>query len=283
MKRFQKSSKLAKSLKERLQNYAKNAHAKLTLGGSKHTVAFSAATGAAIAMAPAAEGTIITSESKGFTPVTVNINDQQSYKDINISPGSFKIFAKAYTFTSGGANFKRYSASLGNLGYTTGPRVYNIYWAVDGGNHGLINRFAPGARIGYGDDHTFPRDVNGRLPLLRTRTRNGAPDPAYNNLGEWAEVSSGYAYAGFRIYRNPSPGARYMNGWAKIKIEKNNGNPTSLTVQSWAYEDNGDPIFAPVPEASELGLGLGLLALGAAGVRRHRKLKDKRTAESPQT
>ena len=79
-------------------------------------------------------------------------------------------------------------------------------------------------------------------------------------------------------------GTGQMFGWMKVELEwqDTNGNTTpgpgdtmNMTLISWAYNDiAGAPIhFGQVPEPSSLG-ALGLLALGAAGVRRRRKHTD---------
>ena len=47
-----------------------------------------------------------------------------------------------------------------------------------------------------------------------------------------------------------------------------------LTIHDWAYDDTGAVLPAGVvPEPASTGMGLGALALGAAGLRRWRKTR----------
>lgn len=75
------------------------------------------------------------------------------------------------------------------------------------------------------------------------------------------------ALVGFRF--NPS-GTLELYGWAEVVLSTGGGNG-EVKVLGWAYEDSGSAIAVPEPEFA--GMGLGLLALGAAGVRRWRHTK----------
>ncbi len=58
-------------------------------------------------------------------------------------------------------------------------------------------------------------------------------------------------------------------GWAEVNIQ-----PQSIKIKEWAYESTaGASIMVPVPEPAGAPVGLGLLALGAAGVSAYRKRK----------
>ena len=51
---------------------------------------------------------------------------------------------------------------------------------------------------------------------------------------------------------------------------------TMLTIHDWAYDDTGAVLPAGVvPEPASTGMGLGALALGAAGLRRWRKTRQR--------
>ena len=74
---------------------------------------------------------------------------------------------------------------------------------------------------------------------------------------------------GFRF--NKSGSTHY--GWAQFTIDV--GNPATLTISEWAYNDVADGAIkvGVVPEPASTGVALGLLAAGAAGMRRWKHLK----------
>lgn len=78
-------------------------------------------------------------------------------------------------------------------------------------------------------------------------------------------------YIGFSF----QPGSTVLYGWAKLTV--NISNTDVLLISEWAYDDSGSVITAGdgavVPEPAETVAGLGLLALGAAGLRRYRQKK----------
>lgn len=88
-------------------------------------------------------------------------------------------------------------------------------------------------------------------------------------------TDGGTHYIGFRFFR----GSDTHYGWANITTTWGAGN--SLVVNEWAW--NATPFTAiqigaggsAVPEPATAATGLGLLALGAAGLRRQRWLKRK--------
>jgi MYXO-CTERM domain-containing protein len=53
----------------------------------------------------------------------------------------------------------------------------------------------------------------------------------------------------------------------------------TFQINNWAYETEADkPIsLGTVPESSHTALGLGALALGAAGIRRWRRQRESRS------
>ena len=280
MKHSKKSSKSSKSLDQRLENYADNAKAKLALGGSSQSVlAFSAAAGAALAMAPAAEGAIVTS-GPGFTPVTKSVGDLgNGYLGITGLGGLRLQFTAPPAYTSGVFQFNIYQANLLNYRSATGGVNIDGAWAIDGAN---ANRFALGDVIGDDESFSSSQFNNAAAFRSRIRTNTGNGDQtAEFQTGDWFGASNGYA--GFRVTRSDTGQTNY--GWASITVLDTNANgaPNSITVNSWAYQDTpGATIQAGIPEPSEIGLGLGLLALGAAGIRRHRKLKRERDAATKQ-
>jgi hypothetical protein len=69
---------------------------------------------------------------------------------------------------------------------------------------------------------------------------------------------------------DPGGGLRY--GWAKLQFDEDGYN-SSLTISEWAYEDEpGEAIHVgSVPAPPAAVAGLTMLAMGAAGVRAHRR------------
>ncbi|MEM7791564.1 MAG: hypothetical protein AAF546_09205 [Verrucomicrobiota bacterium] len=69
---------------------------------------------------------------------------------------------------------------------------------------------------------------------------------------------------------NPT-GSTTLFGWARIALSSTADPFGQIEVFEWAYEDSGAAIQAgAIPEPDAAPLGLGLLALGAAGLRRWR-------------
>ena len=97
----------------------------------------------------------------------------------------------------------------------------------------------------------------------------------YNgSLANVANISSGVStYIGFRF--NPS-GTEELFGWANVTLTNGDGFGT-FVINEWAYDDSGSSIqtgqTSAVPEPATYALGLGALALGAAGLRRMRQRK----------
>jgi len=96
----------------------------------------------------------------------------------------------------------------------------------------------------------------------------------YNgSLGNVANITSGVStYIGFRF----NPSGTELFGWANVTLTNGNGFGT-FVINEWAYDDTGASIqtgqTSAVPEPATYALGLGALALGAAGLRRMRQRK----------
>jgi len=93
-------------------------------------------------------------------------------------------------------------------------------------------------------------------------TANGVPN---------SPLTSGAQYIGFEFFIS---GVEHY-GWADITIGTN-----IVTVNNWAYESLGNTaIFVPAaPEPADAAVGLGLLALGAAGVSAYKRRKKQAVA-----
>jgi hypothetical protein len=87
-------------------------------------------------------------------------------------------------------------------------------------------------------------------------------------------LSSGTQYIGFFFDNNGTNNF----GWARVTLT-NGGTFGTFTIDEWAYEDTGANIrvgdtVSAIPEPEAAAIGLGALALGAAGLRRMRKRKN---------
>ena len=96
----------------------------------------------------------------------------------------------------------------------------------------------------------------------------------YNaELSYVASISSGVStYIGFRF----NPSGTELFGWANVTLT-DGGSFGTFVINEWAYDDSGSSIqtgqTSAVPEPATYALGLGALALGAAGLRRMRQRK----------
>jgi len=85
----------------------------------------------------------------------------------------------------------------------------------------------------------------------------------------FAALSAGTQFIGFQFMGT----GQVDYGWANITL-----GPNSLTFNNWAYENTGAAITVgatgvAVPEPANSAVGLGLLALGAAGVSAYKRKK----------
>lgn len=91
-------------------------------------------------------------------------------------------------------------------------------------------------------------------------------------------VSGATGYIGFQF--NPS-GSLNLYGWAEVILTEG-GSTGTFEIKQWAYESSGAGITVgagAVPEPAAAATGLGLLALGAAGLRRSRWLKRSKQTD----
>jgi hypothetical protein len=97
----------------------------------------------------------------------------------------------------------------------------------------------------------------------------------YNaSLDSVANITSGAStYIGFQF----KPSGTMLYGWANVTLT-DGGSFGTFVINEWAYDDTGASIqtgaTSAVPEPATYAAGLGLLALGAAGLRRWRKQKN---------
>jgi MYXO-CTERM domain-containing protein len=96
----------------------------------------------------------------------------------------------------------------------------------------------------------------------------------YNgSLSNVTNISSGTpTFIGFSF----KPTGTTYYGWAQVTLTEGERFGT-FTINQWAYENTGASILtgqtSAVPEPSAYALGVGALALGAAGLRRRRRTR----------
>ena len=123
-----------------------------------------------------------------------------------------------------------------------------------------------------------PRDLLGLAANESISNGRGFSSGVYNlfysaGLSYVANITSGVStYIGFQF----KPSGTMLYGWANVTLTAG-GSFGSFVINEWAYDDSGSSIQAgqtsAVPEPATYALGLGALALGAAGLRRWRKQK----------
>ena len=164
----------------------------------------------------------------------------------------------------------------------------DVYWNIDGvgGYEAVLTNsggdYFPKNLLSDNNDFYVISDKGNLLGLAASESiSNGRVFGSsvyslfYNaQLSYVANIYSGVStYIGFRF--NPS-GTEVLYGWANVTLT-DGGSYGTFVINEWAYDDSGSSIQAgqtsAVPEPATYALGLGALALGAAGLRRWRKQK----------
>ena len=188
---------------------------------------------------------------------------------------------------------------LVNAPFTVSQDNPNVFWHVDGGgtpdfDFNLFSAFGA-ARLSV---HNFAATyVDGFVihtqgavfavqaaPGLHLGPSLGSapflPHGVYHNhayftgSGDPFYLAAGQNFVGFRF----KVGAQTDYGWANITLNPSS-NPalSSITFHNWAYDNTGAAIdipSIPVPEPAQSAAGLGLLALGAAGVSAYKRRRQ---------
>lgn len=141
-------------------------------------------------------------------------------------------------------------------------RKFQLRPPEQSGQKELYERFRPGAKwsTAAGNPGTFLH--------IATRGRTESIKKSYWNSGN-NEVSQ-YALFAFRDAHSVD-----HYGWLQLDIAVSNGAGPLITIDEWAYEEDGDELIPAgdtgVPEPSTMATtGLAALLLGAAGLRRWR-------------
>ena len=168
--------------------------------------------------------------------------------------------------------------------------VGNVYWNIDGvdGDEAVLYNssgdYFPKILMSYDNDFEVvvasARNLLGLAANQSISSRRGFSSIVYNvfynaGLSYVAGITSGVStYIGFRF--KPSNALTALYGWANVTLT-DGGSFGSFVINEWAYDDSGSSIqtgqTSAVPEPATYALGLGALALGAAGLRRMRQRK----------
>jgi hypothetical protein len=202
--------------------------------------------------------------------------------------------------SSADATVHSYTFSSGNT-YTSGSTL--LYVDIDGGtlstsgnvanskdfrfcsfSMGNAGNIAIGGKNNNSFIHSFKEVVSGGKILALNKSasigkslvnfaaKTGSFIAPTGTVSAGTRFTLGQAnYIGFSFLTN----GKTCYGWIKFDLETSGSNVV-LTVLAWAYDDSGATIKAgitSVPEPAETAIGLGALALGAAGLRRWRKAK----------
>jgi len=119
----------------------------------------------------------------------------------------------------------------------------------------------------------FGQTVSALLPTHAAFQHTNVPAILTVGGAASSPLAFGTQFIGFEFCDGPDPFDR-LYGWASITIASQ-----SITINDWVY--NNTPRAAvqvgviPVPEPAQAATGLGLLALGAAGVSAYQRRRHK--------
>ena len=214
----------------------------------------------------------------------VSISSPTSSK--TLAAGSASI-AALFTASAANATIIYFNTPITSDNTTKG----DVYWNIDGvgGDEAILRNLSTSSSSFYKalSQSSVPFGVvdsigsNKLLGLAASQSINGGRsfDNSFDSilysgsLANVANITSGVStYIGFRF----NPSGTELFGWANVTLTNGNGFGT-FVINEWAYDDTGASIqtgqTSAVPEPATYAAGLGLLALGAAGLRRWRKQK----------
>ena len=221
----------------------------------KQLTAYSVAAGAALALASPADASIIHSGPQNIPVDVANPNQYLDIDGMTFNQNSSAVPGADVTFNHSISSY--YAANV-----IQGPAIFLQWsWPVLGNN--WAKRFAPSDQIQLSTPGYWANNA-----VLHSAT-NYYGVPLFG-----AGLFDGYkGYIGIKF----DIGGNDHLGWIEYEGQS---NWTAGTILGWAYEDTpGTPINAgqvPIPGT----FGLGLLALGAAGVARLRQRKKEAKEET---
>ena len=129
-------------------------------------------------------------------------------------------------------------------------------------SNGVIGNFTGGSSATLVDNVPFGTLVDGTWTYVRSNSSETTGLTAFN-------VNSQNNLIGIHFLNNTTNTLNF--GWVRISLSGTVGSQPRAVVE-YAYEDSGAGILAGVPEPSTVAL-LGVMAVGAVGVRAWRKRK----------
>ena len=238
-------------------------------GAPAKAVAYTAAAGAALAMAPAADATIIWSGIQNLQ-LTVTAPGQVSSALIDLDGiGGADLQFTLSSFLPGNqakAHFTFTGAGATNGGFVPGPGGPTV-WPAQLAGGALVSSL-----------NVMPHDTVGG-PTLKWVKRYG---PGAGQVGgNWASntITSGYIGIRFPGNWNSTLYHNLHSGWIHVELDNDfaTGATTGITIRDWAFEDSGGSILTgQIPEPSTAGLAL--LGAGAVGLQAWRRRKTHKEA-----
>jgi MYXO-CTERM domain-containing protein len=151
-----------------------------------------------------------------------------------------------------------FSSTSSTPGYGIDMKHFNSAFAFRTDGLGKLQNLGNSAHVSTSEGHFDSTEL---IKVLN----NGV-------IGNAKDFTSGESgYLGFQFTPDTTP----LYGWAEVVLT-NGSKAGSFNIVRWAYEDSGANIqtgdtVGVIPEPAGAATGLGLLALGAAGVRRMRR------------
>jgi hypothetical protein len=159
----------------------------------------------------------------------------------------------------------RYTSTIGKVPYTWKVRAKGYGVEFNQVSSGILRIAGAGQRY-----QTATLGYTARAFLVAARNKQGST---------WGHASFSHEYALFRVLTGGTP----LYGWVELSNVVSAGHGPDVTLEGWAYDDQGIKIAAGdgipvdgVPEPSTMAsTGLAALALGAAGLRRWRAARER--------